>query len=234
MKYLFLAILPALSANAAVTVSLPGESARAGWDQLTNANFGPAAGFPTYGTKHLPWPTQIAPNVAGTTATASFSKLSGSGYFASSSIYDGGSPGLYSIAGSSVVPFETIVLQLDVGTPIGVLPTLNFNGGSQALAADFEFVSDGDYETFNLVTGESGPTINRAFQWDLSGFDEEIVSYEISWGSVSDDHFTQYAFDLTVGDTFAQAIPEPTSAVLAALGLAAICGRRRRVRNPFA
>jgi hypothetical protein len=153
-------------------------------------------------------------------------KVSGNGYFASQSIYDGGGAGLYSISDTSpLANLETIVFQLDTGTSIGVLPSLNYNGGSQALPANWFAQADGEYSTFNFQTGQSFPTQNRAWQWDLTGLG--VTSYEILWGSVTNNHLTQYEFNLTTGDSFTQVIPEPSAALLASFASIALFRRRR-------
>lgn len=228
MKHaLLLALATTLASHAAITIHLPGNTEASGWDQLNNSNpFWTANGYTTSYPGTTPWPAPIAANMAGSQGGATFSKLSGNGYFASASIYDGGGAGTYSVADSVPIPgLATVVLQLDTGTAIGVTPVLNYNGGSQALAADFTTTVEGSYSTFNFSTGESFPTGNHAYQWNLTGLG--VTSYEIVWGSVPNNHLTQYEINLTTGDTFAQAIPEPSALLLCSAGMFLVLSRRR-------
>ncbi len=213
---------------AAFTISLPGNTETAGWENLRSTNpYWAANGYPTsFPSAAAAWPAAIAANVAGSQGSAGFMKNSGNGYFASASIYDAGSPGVFSVSDSSpIASIATVVLQIDAGTSIGVVPILNYNGGSQVLAANYFAQNNGEYLTFNFQTGQSFPTQNRAWQWDLTGLG--VTSYEVRWGSVPNNHLTQYELNLTTSDSFLQAIPEPTSAVMLSLASLAFLRRRR-------
>ncbi|MBK1826812.1 PEP-CTERM sorting domain-containing protein [Haloferula rosea] len=220
-------IATATLSHAAITVSLPGNQESSGWDQLNNTNtYWADNGYTTSYPGATPWPGSIAANMTGSIGSATFAKLSGNGYFAGSSIYDGGGAGTYSLSDASpLAGLATVVFQLDVGTPVGVTPVLNFNGGSQALAADFSTMVAGGYSTINFTTGQSFPTSNYAWQWDLTGL--AVSSYEIVWGSNTNNHLTQYEVNLTTGDSFAQVVPEPSVALLSLAGLFLSFRRRR-------
>jgi hypothetical protein len=228
MKHILLAAIAATSTtHAAISISLPGNSETSGWNNLANSNsYWSANGYPTSYPGATAWPAPVAANMAGSTGSAVLMKKSGNGYFSGSSLYDAGGAGTFSISDASPLDsLATIIFQIDAGTIIGVLPVLSYNGGSQALAPDYFTQVDGGYLTFNFTTGESFPTQNRAWQWDLTGLG--VTSYEITWGSVANNHLTQYEFDLTTGDSFVQAIPEPASAVMISLVSLALFRRRR-------
>jgi hypothetical protein len=215
------------TSHAAISLNLAGNTETSGWDNLTNSNtYWSANGYPTSYPGAAAWPAPVAANMAGSAGSAVLMKESGNGYFSGSSIYDAGGAGIFSISDDlPIASLATIIFQADVGTSIGVLPVLNYNGGSQSLAPGFSALVDGESLTFNFSTGESFPTRNHAWQWDLTGL--AVNSYEIIWGSVPNNHLTQYEFNLTTGDTFTQAIPEPSSAVLVSLLSLALFRRRR-------
>jgi hypothetical protein len=226
-QLLILSAICTVSTHAAFTVNLSGNTESSGWNNLRNSNsYWAANGYPTSYPGAAAWPAPIAPNAAGSQGSAVFMKESGNGYFSGSSIYDAGAPGMFSISDDSAVGgLATIVLQIDAGTSIGVLPILNYNGGSQALAANYFAQGDGGYLTFNFQTGQSFPTQNRAWQWNLTGLG--ATSYEIVWGSVANNHLTQYEINLATSDTFVQVVPEPAAATILPL-LALTLLRRRR------
>lgn len=225
MKHFIFASLLVGSASAAITTGLPGNTEHEGWDQLNSSTYTSAAGFPGYPDAGDPWPTAIAANVAGSAQSAEFSKVSGGGYFATSSLYDAGLGGSYRVADSSpLASLATIVLQVDAGTSIGIPPVLNYNGGSQELAPDDFALTEGDY--LSGFGGPVAPTLNHVWQWDTRGLD--ISSYEIIWGSNPDEHLTQYEVSLDTGDLFVQTIPEPSPVLLLSLLPFAACLRRQR------
>jgi hypothetical protein len=230
MKSIFASILAiSTTAHGAVNFLLPGTSEQGGWDKLGTSYAGntwAAQGYPTGYPGAGPWPAPIAPNVTGSTSSAGFMKDSGNGYFSGGSIYDAGSSGVFSLTDNAPLgDLATVILQLDAGAPVGVAPTLSYNNGSQTLAANYFASFTGEY----IASGPTGTTstINTAWQWDLSAVTEEITSYVIRWGSVPNNHLTQYEVTLTAGDSFAQVVPEPTSAVLVAFGSLAFLRRRR-------
>jgi hypothetical protein len=228
MKHTLTAVFAATATtHAAISVSLSGNTESSGWDNLKNSNsYWSANGYPTAYPGSAAWRAPVAANTAGSQGSAVLMKTSGNGYFSGSSLYDAGGAGTFSISDASpIAGLSTVVFQIDAGTSIGVLPVLHYNGGSQALAANYFAQADGGYLTFNFTTGQSFPTQNRAWQWDLTGLG--VTSYEIVWGSTANNHLTQYEFNLATGDTFSQVIPEPSSAVLISLASLALYRRRR-------
>lgn len=228
MKHLLTATIAVTAcAQAAISVSLPGSSEQSGWDNLKASNsYWSANGYPTAYPGAAVWPTPVAANTLGSQGGAVLMKSSGNGYFSSASLYDAGAAGTFSVFDASPLNgVSTIVFQIDAGTTIGVPPTLSYNGGTQALPANYFAEMDGEYLTFNFQTGQSFPTKNRAWQWDLTGLG--VNSYEITWGSTANNHLTQYELNLTTGDTFVQAVPEPASVVMISLTSLALFRRRR-------
>lgn len=216
-----------LPCHAAISISLPGNSEVAVWSGLNNVKYPSSGGYNTFGTNSSPFhanPSLAALGAdAGSTINATFGKISGGGYFASNSIYNFGAPGTFVVSDPSPVGgLETVVFQMDLGSPLAGAPLLNFNGGSQALVPAFQASSPG-----NFVSGFDGPpapTTNYAWQWDLSA--AGVTSYEIVFTTIG--HGTIFQLDLAAGDTFAQAIPETSTALLAlaALGLTSFLRRR--------
>ena len=228
MKHILLATIAAgTSSHAAIVVSLPGNTETSSWKHLDNSNpYWAANAYPTAFPGTAPWPAAVAANGSGSQGSAMLMKVSGNGYFSGSSIYDAGGAGTFSLFDDSPVSnLANLVFQIDAGTSIGIPPTLNYNGGSQALAPDHSAQTDGSHLTFNFSTGQSFPTLNQAWQWDLTGLG--VTSYQITWGSTPDNHLTQYEFNLAAGDTFVQVIPEPSTALLAWLIPSALFRRRR-------
>ena len=213
------------SLHAAITIQLPGTSESAEWANLRNSQYPGAGGSSSFFNATAAWPAPIPGNL-GSTSSAAFSKVSGGGYFATSSLYDAGVAGTYALTDASPLSdLKTLILQIDAGTSIGISPILNFNGGSQALSADYFLSTPGDY----LASGPNGTvaSVNRAWQWDLSAL-PAITSYEILWGSTNNNHLTQNQINLTAGDTFAQVVPEPTTSTLSAIAFALLLIRRKK------
>ncbi len=220
------ALVLSADARAAVSVSLPGNSEQAAWAALNATNYPGAGGGSSYFTATAAWPAPI-PGNAGSTSGAEFAKVSGGGYFATTSVYDAGAAGVYSLSDASpLADLATIVFQIDSGTTVGIAPVLNFNGGSQALAADYFTAVSGNHVSSG-PTG-SNPSINHAWQWDLSGVAGPITSYEIVWGSTTGNHLTHFELNLSAGDSFVQVIPEPSAVVMVSLVSLALFRRRRR------
>ena len=224
MKSLFALIIFSAQASAAINLSLPGTTESAVWTGLNSSNYTSAAGFPGYATTTNLWPHALTAD-AGSTAGATFDKVSGGGYFASSSLYDAGTPGIFHLTDSAPIGnLANIVFQADVGSAFAGAPMLNINGGAQAIAPNYFTSSSGNY--LSGFGGPPSPTTNYAWQWDLSAFGGSINSYEIVWSTAA--HGTIYELNLSAGDSFVQAVPEPGTGLLglAALGLTFI--RRRR------
>lgn len=224
---------------APIPMSLSGNTLFDGWNDLTMDRLGFGA-FPG----SAPWPSPVAANVAGSSnnsAVAGLNKVGGAAYPAGEAIYSGGMTETPNTSGASlllqrtqpVVDLATVVLQIEVGGAFGydyfnnALPVLNFNGGSQALAADFSAI----LTSVNNGTFMGEPVdINLwAFQWDLRDTAVSITSFQITWTTVQ--HSQIYALQLDQSDQFTQVVPEPSTWILAGLGLGAMSylARRKRV-----
>jgi hypothetical protein len=220
-----LSILLTNSLCAALSISLAGQSESARWASLSSANYPGAGGTSAFFRPTVAWPARIVGN--GTpSSSATFFKESGGGYFATSSVYDAGVAGTYSLADDSPLNgLQTIVLQLDVGSVIGVAPVLHWNGGQQSMVAQFYAMSSGSYSASSPdgIVASS----NHAWQWDLSSVQDPITSYQIVWGSRTNDHLTQFEINVAASNQFTQVVPEP-SALLLGLCSIFVCFRRQR------
>ncbi|MEO5917771.1 MAG: PEP-CTERM sorting domain-containing protein [Luteolibacter sp.] len=199
-----------LPLSAAVTYSLPGSTEKSTW--ILNSTNYPSATYRTFGTANLAWGAPAAPTSG--TSSAVFNKVSGYGYMSGSGfMYTAGEEGFFSITDSSpLASLQTIVLQGGISDPFASIPVLNYNGGSQAIAADY----------FSVFTGSTYP--DRVWQWDLSAIAGPITSYEIQFSG----HFAATSLTIDTSDSYLQVIPEPSTGLLgiAAIGLTLI--RRRR------
>lgn len=208
------------TAQGAMNVVLPGSTEEAVWVDLNNINYAPGDGFNTFGTNTAGWPTPITADAG----SATFDKLAGTGgYPASASIYTFTTPGTFFVSDSApLAGLETIVFQMDVASTVEAGPVLSYNGGSQELVADFTATAVGDF------VGMSDPTNIYAYQWDLSGLGA-IAEYTIEW--TTGEHGGIYRLQINSGDSFAQAIPEPsTYAAWAGIGVLAMVFQRRKRR----
>lgn len=240
----FVAILSfSLNAQAEfINPSLPGTTQQDDWKVLTAGN------YPGYPDAFLatPWSTPITANTPG---SAALNKTSGTGSPFHSSLYSGGfnstpntfGGGFVLSDSAPVAGLETVLFQIEIGEAFGfdfwneAFPTLSYNEGTQALVAPiFALISSEFAGTFpNPEGGEDLPIfINTwGFQWDLSGISEPITSFEINWSVVQ--HSQTYDLQLNQGDTFAMAIPEPSSLALliGALGVGGFFAVRRRLHS---
>lgn len=216
-----------LGAQAAiVSNNLTGNKEYDGWDTLAAS----AAGLTT---TTLSTGSGFGSNDAGS-GDALFLRTSGSHYPASF--------GLYSFAGDSTFRLsDTATTFSDIrtvaftiiswsngneGLPAGSfssLPKLNFNGGSQALAADYM----GTTPMGSVDFGGPIQTYAFTFQWDLSSSGDSITSYDLSWGQIV--HTGILELQLESSDTYSlsSAVPEPSSTLLVA-STAVLAFRRRR------
>lgn len=205
MKFLLCLFTLAVPAFGTISISLPGTSESASWT-LTSAVH---PGFNSFGTAANPWATAVSPDAG--TASAALTKVSGSGYIGGTFLYTAGSLGSFRISDiASLSALETVVFQGKISDPLASI-VLNYNGGSQALPADFSVV----------VAGSGYP--DRGWQWDLSGV-AGISSYEI----LISGHFAANAMAVTAGDSFVQVIPEPSVCLLGFAALGFTLTRRRR------
>jgi hypothetical protein len=189
----------------AISISLPGTSESAFWTLNSAAH----PGFNSFGTAANPWVSAVAPDAG--TAGAVLNKIGGSGYIGGSFLYTASVLGSFSISDSaSIGAPKTVVFQGGISDPFGSI-VLNYNGGTQSLAADFSA----------LVAGAPYP--DRAWQWDLSGI-PGITSYEI----LISGHFAATSMSVTAGDSFVRVIPEPSTVLLGVAALGFTLTRRRR------
>lgn len=212
--------------HAALSFSLAGPSESARWASLSSANYPGAGGTSAFFRPTVAWPARIVGN--GTpSSSATFFKESGGGYFATSSVYDAGVAGTYSLADQTPINgLQTIVLQLDVGAVIGVAPVLNWNDGQQGMVAQFSLISTGAYSASSpdgLVA-----SVNHAWQWDLRGIQDPITSYQIVWGSQTNDHLTQFEINVASSNQFTQVVPEPSTILLGLCSIFVCFHRQRR------
>lgn len=217
----------AVQANGVVDYNLPGVSETDGWVGITATNY---PGYPGYSTSSDPWPNPIAANVGGSNGNGELDKVSGSSYPSGSSLYSPSGGTLSLSSDDTISGLETIIFQLDIGPAGGVAltgtPTLFING-VEIDVEDFDiysYVGTGAY-TFNFM-GEPEDSFLYSYQWDLSGYVGTITSYEIQFSVGS--HAQIYQMQVDTGNTFVQAVPEPSAmalvGVIGALGLL----RRRR------
>lgn len=215
---------------------------------------GSVAGFTgrQYGT--ATWPSGIAAYQGDDGHDAEVIKLSsglggpldGGPYPGSDSLYFGGYSPEHNRFGGTVAVHEptalanvaNIVLQIEIGEAYGYdfwegedsyLPTLNYNGESQAIeATSWELAKQVYNGTFPAPEGggEQPLYINTyLFQWDLSDVTDPIDDFQIVISAVQ--HARIHAMRLDQSDTFAP-IPEPAS--LGLLGTAGLLLLRRRRR----
>ncbi|WOO41384.1 hypothetical protein [Rubellicoccus peritrichatus] len=232
-----LVIAATVQSHGFLNVNLSGNTQYEGWESLTTAN------NPGYGTfpGASPWPAPIASNSTGSAGNASYNKVSGNGYPAGSSVYSPFTTTTYEVTSSSVISgIQTAVFQLDMGAGEGGIldsaPVFNYNGGSQALAADFTAVTAGNFSFTNPIDPtQTGNTTNLVYEWDLSSIVDSITSYEITWQTHA--HSQTYGIQLDTGDNFTvSAVPEPSvyaaGAGILALGVAWL--RRKKISQQSA
>lgn len=196
---------------------------RAGTPGLTTATLSTAPGF--------------GANEAGSSG-AFLLRTSGGHYPASSSLYSFSTDSTFKLSDTSLLSggVQTVVFSIltwpnpdfgDGSTSVGALsiaPTLNFNGGSQALAAGY---TGSAYMGAFSGGGFDVDSYAYTFQWDLSSIGSAITSYDINWGQIV--HTGVLGIQLENADVFSMstAVPEPASAALLGLGLAFVIGLRR-------
>lgn len=184
------------------------------------------------GTPGLSTATLISGFTANEAGSGSgvLTRLSGFHYPAGSSLYSFSGHSQFQVAQSAVSDISNVVFTIrswanpdyvtgTVGS--GAIlngPTLNYNGGSQALTWDYAGTlalgseSGGGFE----VNGEA-----FTFQWDLSSVTENISSFNVQWDQVV--HAGLVGAQLESSDVFTvssavTAVPEPGSMAMLALG----------------
>lgn len=185
----------------------------------------------------------IAAQVGDSTATLSkISNGTGGGpYTAGGSIYYGGFSGAVNNPGgilsvsdaSPVAGLQTIVFQIQMGGAWGYdfvdngLPVLNYTTASgnvtNVAATYFENILPVYNGTITMPSGEESLYINTwALEWDLSGVEEPITSFDIQFEGVQ--HGQLYGLRLDQSGS----VPEPSTALLGAFGLLTLLRRRKR------
>lgn len=227
-KFLAIALAIALlqqSIQAAiVTNNLSGNVEYDGWDSLTSTT--PGLNVTVLST------TGFGSNEAGS-GDAVLTRTSGSHYPASASLYSFGGNSTFEVSDSSALSdVNTVVFSIvswrNGGVAINAGPSLNYNGGSQALAPDY--LGEAEYGTIEF--GGTITTYAYTFQWDLSSVGDTITSYDVDWGQIV--HAGVLAIQLESADVFSRSaavVPEPSCGLLVVLGLAAFADARRQARR---
>lgn len=226
-----------------IDVNLSGNTSYDGWDTFNSTAYPNYGGYP--GT--TVWPAPIGSSMAGS-GDAALSKIGGSGYPSTSTgqnyIYSTRSGaaaastdpsvvvGTFGLGDASpVADLETVVFQLRISYwtslgqpfPTGVMPTISYNNGTQALPATLSTLVDSG--PFSSTYGD-GIADDWAFQWDLSGIQEPITSFQVNYSVTN--HAQQYEMRLDQSDAFAAVVPEPGSIGLVAMATFALAVCRRR------
>lgn len=235
-------LLPGLAtAQDFVDPAFSGTTQYDGWADLNATSFPGYGGYPGSAAWAAPMDSNQTDSGDGT-----FNKTSGNGYPTSGNfIYVTQNQGgtfdatvvVGSFAVSDVTPIagvKNILFQTLMGGALmmggeyvefasGIHPVLNYNGGSQNLAADYyQLIWEG------VVTSPQGDgdAFLRGFQWDLSAVVDPITSFEITWSNAN--HSQIYGMQLNQSDVFGQAIPEPSTLILIALGGGFLVTRGRK------
>ncbi|MBX3411598.1 MAG: PEP-CTERM sorting domain-containing protein [Pirellulales bacterium] len=226
---------------ALIDPGLPGTTQYDGWASgslTTGANPG-FPGFPGTGA----WPSAIGSSAPGSGDATLMKVANGAGggpYPGGGSIYYGGfsgdsnvNGGTLSVADSTPVSgVKNVVFQIQIGEAStydffnDILPTLNYNGGVQQLAATNNLLLEQFFNgTIDTPTGPEDVFINTyLLQWDLTPVGS-VTDFNIDWNGVQ--HVQVYALRLDQSDHYeAYAVPEPTSIGLALMGGLGLIGAR--------
>ncbi|MES2437773.1 MAG: PEP-CTERM sorting domain-containing protein [Verrucomicrobiota bacterium] len=239
MKSLSLFLALSAPAFAATSFVLPGASESGTWNlNRTNYNNGTSPAYPASGTisavtqsNSLAWGGPIA----ATSTSATFTRLSGPGYFISSGsgIYGTGVVNTYAVEDLAPMPdMVNLIFQARTNNPglVGMTVGGGFASVLLYLNGDITTPIAATYSQAAAVLATAEDDSDFAWQWDLSGAGT-ITSYRIVIEANPHNAFYGNAADLTMvsaSNSFVQAVPEPSSVLLgcAALGFTVI--RRRR------
>ena len=168
-------------------------------------------------------------NEAGS-GDALFTRTSGAHYPAGSSLYSFSVDSTFSVSDTTAVSgLGTVVFSiktwLNGDAWSTAAPTLNYNGGSQSLAADLT----GSKLDGSIDFGGPIDLYTYTFQWDLTGLG--INNFNLNWGQLV--HTGVLALQLEQSDTFTAsaevaAVPVPAAAWLFGSGLLGLAGVSRR------
>lgn len=204
--------------------SFGGTTSTDGWFDLNSTNF---PGYGSFGTAMNPWPAPIGSNQSGS-GDALLDKLAGtSGYVASAAtnaIYSPNATGTFMISDTTPVSgLSNLLIQVSSTGNIGTSAfTLDINGGDQNIApTDSALLFSGGVNT------SFGPATKYiwAFQWDLSAFGP-ISSFSASW-TTAEPHNLTFGARVDQGSEYVEAVPEPSTCLLLAIGLVAVTAGRR-------
>ncbi|MEM9346651.1 MAG: PEP-CTERM sorting domain-containing protein [Planctomycetota bacterium] len=230
-------LLTAADAESKITENdLTGTVQFDGWDVLSGiAGYGFEDVGPDFnGPVAPPNPSPTWPNPIGSMETgsgdATLDRTSGTHWSASQSLYSFAGPSGFTVGDASAIAnIETIVFTIaaTAGSSPSVAPVLDYNGGSQALAATV--IPGGGFGTIDNPNSSSAPAVPvtaTTYQWDVTGLG--VTSFNLDWTAGSS--VAVVALQLEQSDVFSVAsgtvIPEPTS--LALLGLGGLLMARRR------
>lgn len=237
----------ALAQAAPMTITDPALPGNTQEDYWANSSLNNVAN-PGYGffPGNSAWPGPIGSTTAniGSNGDAGLHKVAngtGGGPFPSGgSIYMGGTSFTPNTLGGTLAIRDTtplanatkVVLQIQVGGAFGyeffnnVFPVLNYNGGAQALAANTNQL----LESFD--TGDPDPSGSETvkistyrLEWDVTGLG--ITSLELLYSGIQHHQLHQLRLDQS---DFVN-VPEPSSVVLAAIGLAGAFGLALKKRR---
>lgn len=222
MKALFWITLLCAPAHAATSYILPGNAEYGFWD-LKRDNYNPtiSPAYPASGSTSTPWGGPIAASAT----SATFTRLAGGGYFigSGSGIYGSFGTVSYGISDTAPMPdLANLIFQARMNLAPSSI-TLSLNGGSP--------ITPGFINSTAAGSGSFGPISDFAWQWDLSAFAGTINSYQITLDFPANSLVYGNAPQLTTlsaSDAFVQAVPEPSSMMMALATLGFTLTRRRR------